>query len=191
MRKKDEAKREKIIDAVVKLISTRGLHDASMSKIAKEASLSPATIYLYFKNKEVMVNKVYLEKKKQLATAIFTGLEEGQETRSALSLIWRNCFDYVSKYSQDLKFLEQFWNSPMLCPETEEQAKSFFLPLSELVEQGIKNKALKELPPEIFMSCFFQPLIHLTKLHVSQKFELDNSLLELAFMAVWDAVRRG
>lgn len=46
-----EERRKQIIDAAVKVFSTKGFGGATIENIAEEAELSPATLYLYFKNK--------------------------------------------------------------------------------------------------------------------------------------------
>ncbi|MDX1365805.1 MAG: TetR/AcrR family transcriptional regulator, partial [Arenibacter latericius] len=56
-------KRNALMEATISLVNNNGFHAAPMSKIAKMANVSPATIYLYFENKQDLVNKVYLEVK--------------------------------------------------------------------------------------------------------------------------------
>ena len=51
MRHKDDSKREAISNAAIELITTIGFANTSMSKIAKAANVSPATIYVYFEKK--------------------------------------------------------------------------------------------------------------------------------------------
>ena len=47
-----EMRRQQIIDAAEKVFTSRGVCDATIENIAEEAELSPATLYLYFKNKD-------------------------------------------------------------------------------------------------------------------------------------------
>ena len=56
-------KRNALVQATIGLVNNNGFHATPMSKIAKMANVSPATIYLYFENKQDLVNKVYLEVK--------------------------------------------------------------------------------------------------------------------------------
>jgi AcrR family transcriptional regulator len=44
-------KRNTLIKATIELVNNNGFHATPMSKIAKKANVSPATIYLYFENK--------------------------------------------------------------------------------------------------------------------------------------------
>ena len=45
-------KRNALIKATIDLVNNNGFHATPMSKIAKMAKVSPATIYLYFENKQ-------------------------------------------------------------------------------------------------------------------------------------------
>ena len=56
-------KRQALVKATVTLVNNDGFHAATMSKIAKMANVSPATIYLFFESKQDLVNKVYIEVK--------------------------------------------------------------------------------------------------------------------------------
>lgn len=47
-----ERRRQQIIVAAKRVFSTKGFNKATMEDIAREAELSPGTLYLYFKNKE-------------------------------------------------------------------------------------------------------------------------------------------
>ena len=64
-------KRNALIKATIKLVNNNGFHATPMSKIAKMANVSPATIYLYFENKQDLVNKTYIEVKEEYTTYAF------------------------------------------------------------------------------------------------------------------------
>jgi len=57
MRLKDEDKISRIYRAAIQVINKDGFQGSSMSKIANEADVSAATIYLYFENKDDMLKK--------------------------------------------------------------------------------------------------------------------------------------
>ena len=47
-----ERRRQQIIIAAKRIFSAKGFNKATMEDIAKEAEISPGTIYIYFKNKD-------------------------------------------------------------------------------------------------------------------------------------------
>ena len=67
-------KRNALIAATIELVNNNGFHATSMSKIAHMAQVSPATIYLYFANKQDLVNKTYIEVKGKYTGLCFRNL---------------------------------------------------------------------------------------------------------------------
>ena len=55
MRRKDDEKEQRIKEAVASLMLEEGWSGTSISKIARKAEVSPATVYTYFDSKEDML----------------------------------------------------------------------------------------------------------------------------------------
>src|ERR671918_300070 len=51
-RRKSDDKRQRILQAAVKVFARKGYHGAKVSEIAHKADVADGTIYLYFRNKE-------------------------------------------------------------------------------------------------------------------------------------------
>ena len=69
MRVRDENKQRALMEAAITVVNEIGLASSSVSKIAKEAGVSPATIYIYHKNKEDLLVSTYVQIKRDLAEA--------------------------------------------------------------------------------------------------------------------------
>ena len=61
MRKKDDSKLQNIKAAVIQMVQQEGIQGASVSKIAQAAGVSPATVYIYYENKDAMLRDIYQE----------------------------------------------------------------------------------------------------------------------------------
>lgn len=81
---------ERIFTATNDLMATVGLPNLSIHKIAKEAQISPGTIYLYFKNKDELLE--------QFARYIFKSFEETLEK------------DYDENQSFFQRYRKMWWN---------------------------------------------------------------------------------
>ena len=190
MRVKDEKKEQAIFDAAITLITTNGLADTSMSKIAKVADVSAATIYIYFENKEDMLNKTYTHVKREIAAALGKGLQPKLTVEEAFKLIWNNFYKYAVKNSVKFSFTEQFANSPLVDRVHKEEGMSYFQTLFEWFERGKREKVFKDVPVEIFTAFAFAPLIGLVKQHFCGEVVLDNKLLKAVYEITWKAVAR-
>ena len=190
MRSKDEKKEQAIFDAAIRLIVASGFADTSMSKIAKAADVSPATIYVYFENKEDMLNKTYSHVKREMATALAAGLNPELSVAEAFKVIWKNFYRYTVDQPVKFAFTEQFANSPIVDRIRKEEGLSYFLPLFAWFERGKQEKVFKKISPEIFMAFAFAPIIGLAKQHNCGEVVLDKKTLKSAFDLTWTVLTR-
>jgi len=72
-------KRERILEAAIKMFAERGFHTATVAEIARAAGVADGTIYLYFKSKEDLLLRLFDEKMTEL-TAEARAEVEGQHT---------------------------------------------------------------------------------------------------------------
>jgi AcrR family transcriptional regulator len=187
VRHKDDNKNRAICDAAIELITKNGLADTSMSKIAKAAGVSPATIYVYFENKEDLLNKLYLFVKREMSTELLRGVKPEQSTEEAFKIIWHNFYNFAVENPVRFAFTEQFANSPMVA-NCRMESMDFFKPLIDLFEGGKRAKIFKDVSLEIFHAFTFSPLMGLIKEHLSGQIVLDQKALAIAYEIAWDAV---
>ena len=84
MRTKSTEKKEALLKATLNLINNNGFHAAPMSKIAKLAGVSPATIYLYFESKQDLVNQLYIKSKIAFTKEAFINYHEAMPVKKRL-----------------------------------------------------------------------------------------------------------
>jgi len=107
-------KREALIKATIELVNNNGFHATSMSKIAKMANVSPATIYLYFENKQDLINKVYLEVKKAYTAYAFETYSTSMSVADGFEFVWKRIAHFKLKEVDKALFLSQCDNTPMI-----------------------------------------------------------------------------
>ena len=108
MRTKDDQKKEALFKATVKLVNEIGFASSSVSKIAKEANVSPSTIYVFFKNKEDLLISTYVDIKHHLSTALFADFDDSLPIRDILKKAWLNMFSYIYSNLEYYDYVEQF-----------------------------------------------------------------------------------
>jgi TetR/AcrR family fatty acid metabolism transcriptional regulator len=59
-------KRERILDAAVRVLAKRGFHSTRISEVAKAASVADGTIYLYFKSKDELLVSLFEDRVERL-----------------------------------------------------------------------------------------------------------------------------
>lgn len=189
MRHRDEQKQDAIIKAAIKLVNEIGFVASSVAKIAKEANVSPATLYIYYSNKEDLLVSTYIDIKQKMSMAILKDLDENLPIRDILKKMWFNAFDYTSKNSDKLKFAEQFANSAYISLVNRDEVEKYVEPLLKIFHKGIRQKKIKDVSVEILTVYMFYPVILLSNTRLYKNFKLNAENIETAFTCAWDAIK--
>jgi AcrR family transcriptional regulator len=190
VRGRDLKKEEAICAASIDIINKKGLSETSMSQIAKQANVSPATIYIYFKNKEDLLKQLYLRVQRDASRSIFTGYEAFLPLDESFAILLRKAYQYFLRKPEHFIFLEQFSNSPLIDKIDKSELQDYFEPLFNLFNRGKQNKMIKDLPNEMLLSFTFYPIMQLVKYHQSGKLRLEYSQLEATLKMAWTSIKR-
>lgn len=102
--KKQQMRRENIIDAAERVFFTKGLATATMDDVAREVEYSKRTLYVYFNSKEQLYNAIILRAYQILNDLVDTVIAENQiqngleKIRAALHAFMRAISDYPHYY---------------------------------------------------------------------------------------------
>ena len=189
MRVKDEFKQDALFNATVKLVNEIGFVASSVSKIATEANVSPATIYIYHKNKEDLLVSTYVGIKKKLGTALLDDFNPDLPVRDIFRKVWLNMFKYTTEYPGYFQFTEQFSNSPYSELVNKEELEKSFEPIIRVLQRGIEQKIIKDVEFDMLAAFMFYPIYHLANKRLCANFEKNEKNIETAFTLAWDAIK--
>jgi AcrR family transcriptional regulator len=167
MRTRDEVKEQTIREKAIKMIVKEGLDGFSLQKLAKAANVSPATIYIYYHDKEDLIVSLGAEITDNLLDYSLKGFSPDMSFAEGLRVQWMNRARYSS-------FYDKVHNKVKL---------NFGAMMREFVYNAIKRKELKRLPFEVYWSVAFAPLYQLIKFHnqgrsyVNREFELTSKMI--------------
>ncbi|TQM49617.1 TetR family transcriptional regulator [Arcticibacter tournemirensis] len=182
-------KKSALLSATLTLVNDHGFHDAPMSKIAKLAGVAPATIYLYFENKQNLINTLYLEVKASFNKFAFNGYHEDMPVKKGFEIIWYNVADYKLNQIKEASFLSQCDNTPMIDEEIRKEGLKHLQPLLDLWEKGKEEGIIKPLSIFVLYSYAIYPLSFLMAMQDRNLYTLDKKVLDETFRAAWDAIK--
>ncbi len=189
MRTRDELKQEAIFEATVKLVNQTGFVAGSVAKIAREAGVSPATIYIYYKNKEDLLVSTYKAIKQKIGVAFLKDFDDSLPVRDILKKLWDNGFEYISIHSEYFHFAEQFSNSPYAEMVDRAEIEKLFEPVFKVIERGIAQKIIKDVPFEVLSIFIYFPIMTLSNKRLHGDLIITDEIIESAFKMAWDAIR--
>jgi TetR/AcrR family transcriptional repressor of multidrug resistance operon len=193
MRAKDENKERAIKLQAIELIVKEGFDGLSMQKLAKAAGISSSTIYIYFENREDLLNKLYLEVDELFTTASLKNFDPSLSLKDGLWLQWKNRYKHILQNPLHFHFAEQFRNSPLIQHSTI-KTNPFRKAMQAFVENAIRKGELAAMPAEVFWALAYGPFYTLVKFHLDQSnmagksFSLSDALLKETFNRVLKAL---
>ena len=138
MRLKDERKPEAITKTIIKLINNIGFANISMSKIAKETGLSPATLYIYYESKDDMLRKTYMSIKRQMSQECLSNINISDDIKDIVFQLCRNLLAYMETHADEFLFLEQSANSPLVTDDMIQQLEENNQDIIRAFRKGIE-----------------------------------------------------
>jgi AcrR family transcriptional regulator len=186
-----EEKRTAVIHAALDLVAEHGFHGAPMSAVAERADVAAGTIYRYFENKDALILETFRFLADMLQKIVAEGYPEGGDVRERYLHVGATLMRHLVGSPRELRFLEQFQNSPYGAHRRRELmlGKGDRNLVLDLFEEGRREGVVKDLPIPILYALAFGPLIQVCRDAAFGFLTLDDRLLDDSVEACWDAVR--
>jgi len=189
MRIKDIEKEKAVVDATIKLVNENGLNNTSISKIAKEAGVSQATLYIYYQNKEDLVVSIFHNVKERLTSYYHKDLDDNCTIEENLKMLWVNSIKARHYLPELISYDLQFTNSHFNDLVDSTKILEFAQPLVQLVEKGISEKVIKEMSLDIFIAFFLSPASFLSSKRMSSRFAVTEQSIEDTFQLAFKTIQ--
>ena len=199
-RRERERRRQQIIVAAKRVFSAKGFTKATMEDIAKEAELSPGTLYLYFKNKDALYASLSLRILQYLNIRLEHLTEDKDRDPKDIFSELRDAFQDVYEFDTQivvnmchLQSNETLKNlSPQLLYEIQDLSGRAIGVISNLIHEGIDQDKFIDYNPvavaDIIWSLFTGLVLwEDSKKMLDEKKDFLKETLHLAF----DVIGRG
>lgn len=192
MRTRDEQKETAIREKAMEMIVHEGFDGLSMQKLAKEAGVSPATIYIYYANREDLLNQLFNDVQEKFSDTALKNFHPELPFEEGIWLQWKNRLKFILTYPIHFRFMEQFKNSPLV-NHNDVRLIEFKENMRQFMKNSIKRGDIKKMEPELFWSMTYGPFYALVKFHLQEKSICDASfeLTEVKMKQVFSMVIKG
>jgi AcrR family transcriptional regulator len=185
VRARDPQKERAIRDRALDTIVRHGFDGLSMQKLARQVGVSPATIYIYFENRDDLILSLYREESRKMAEATLEGFDPGASLAVGLRVQWKNRARYCLENPREAHFLEQIRHSPFHAHDETSKGRDFIAAMRTFCRGAIQRGELVRVPVEVYWSVAFAPLYQLLKFHLhgrglpgTPRFALDDKLMD-------------
>lgn len=185
MRKKDDEKEQRIKEAVASLMLEEGWSGTSISKIARKAEVSPATVYTYFDSKEDMLQCIYREYSEHVFEYMMRQVEPEMNGAQVIDTLMRSFYSYMTENEDMFSFIEQFANCRALSSKC--ACRKGIAGVACLLEEMKKEHVIRNYSAKSLEAVLFYPvkaIVFDEKLNSSEKSGLLDEVIELVQRAL-------
>lgn len=187
MRQRDQTKAQQILAATLNEVREVGLTGLSVEAVARRAGVATGTVYIYFKNKEALLEALYLHTKTRFSDMVLR--DEGLPLRAAFSNMTRAYLDYVLKNEAEIVFMAQMANSAYVTAKTRETAALGAKALVGLLERGKAEHLLKDISTAWMMTFLNAVLRDMAPIGKSMTAAERAQFQERVAGLCWDALK--
>lgn len=138
-------KKEDIIKAALHLLVKKGIHATPMSLIAKHAGTGMGTIYNYFENKEILLNRIYISIKNEEKEVLESVFSNEMPVKIQFESYYKAVISYFKTNREGFRFLQQLNASPIITKETKEVGYESIDHVIKLLEKGKQENIIKNI----------------------------------------------
>lgn len=195
MRIRDEHKEQVVKQKALELLVSQGFEGFSMQKLARAANVSPATLYIYYRDKEDLIMSIGREIGEKLNQEIFKDFDTNAPFVEGMRVQWRNRANFMLSHQLEMTFYEQVKNSTYRDAVSANFVAEFKEKMSVFMKNALKNKEVKPIPIEVFWSIAYAPLYNLLRFHSEgqsiggRPFEFTEEILWQTFDLVMKALK--
>jgi TetR/AcrR family fatty acid metabolism transcriptional regulator len=177
-------KRERIIDAALRVFASKGFFGAKVADVAQEAGVADGTIYLYFKSKDDLLISLFEQQMSVVVRELNTALAGAKDPvdklrrfiRAYVRLVQENRHGtevITIELRQSAKFMKEYGNP---------RFAEFLKLLASVIDEGQKQGTLRaDIPAPVAARALFGALDELALWWVSGKGEK----LDISKVADW------
>ncbi|GAB4017210.1 TetR/AcrR family transcriptional regulator [Spirosoma koreense] len=165
MRPKNLEKEEAIRTIALRIIAEEGLENLSMQKLAKEANVSPRTIYIKYADKDDLLVKLFIDEVLgAYEQAVLENFSPDMSFAEGVRKIWLNTYRYLISNRQSFVLMQYGKSSPLLNKAFQErniQEGQFFAPIHRFFHRHATAGTIRKFPLEVHRALLFAPLLDL------------------------------
>lgn len=172
MRTKDPLKASQIRSQALELLAREGFDGFSMQKLARASHVSPATLYIHFKDREDLLFQLYKEQMEVFSEVVLDGFDPEDPLAKGLEIQWRNRIRFSREHPISWRFLDLVMHSPCHMDFSSRIQPLSFEAQDRFVKNAVKHGGMCDFskhdpsgkfPFEIFWSLAYAPLYELLR----------------------------
>lgn len=183
-------KRERFLQAALKLFAANGLQNTSTADIAKAAGTAAGTLFLYFPTKRDLINELALWISQAEAETINAQLTPSLSVRDTFFTIWDGSIRWLLDNPDAYKYSQQTRESGLISAEVAQKSGELFSFFYTAIQRGLQDGLIKPYPVDLIGGFLYQGIVAVIN-YIQGQPDLSNLTepIQQGFEIFWDGIK--
>ena len=190
VRELNSEKRERFLNAALKLFTQNGIQNTSTAEIARAAGTASGTLFLYFPTKIQLINELVLMITKQESEHINSLLASSLSVRDTFFTIWDGSIRWLLEHPEAYQYSQQVRDTSLISAETTLESGKNFSFYYDAIQKGLIEGSIKPYPVDLIGGYLYQDIVAVMN-HIrllSDPGNVDEAIHQ-GFELFWDGIR--
>ena len=190
VRELSDDKRERLLQAALRLFAANGIQNTSTAEIAAEAKVASGTLFLYFPTKQHLVNELVILVSKQEAEHINSLLNPSMTVRDTFFTIWDGSIRWLLDHMEVFQYSQQVRHSGLVSEAATLESGKYFSFYYETIQRGLQEGSIKTYPIDLIGGFLYQDIVAVMN-HIRMQPD-QNAITETirkGFDLFWDGIK--
>ncbi|MDH2295549.1 MULTISPECIES: TetR/AcrR family transcriptional regulator [Cobetia] len=204
MRHRDEHKQQALLEATLHEVAEHGFAVTSVARIARAAGMSPGTLYLYYRDKDDLLEATFSEVSRRIIAVAIEAFQAepaeafeaepstlspaAQQLKSALCRVWNALVALGRRQPALFLFHDQFLHSSHMQDALRVANQERAAPLLDAFALGQQSGILKQIDLALIEVFMFRSIYSLLQGSSCQLPAISDASFDQAFEMAWDAI---
>lgn len=189
MREKDPKKVQKIFDATLSLVFHEGLDAINISKIAKSAKVASGTLYIYFENKEILLNELFDHVTDLWIDNIKLSVDS-PDLEDHFRSVWKNHILFALNHYKAMHFKNIFIHSKYLDENNQEKSTKFLERFYSVFDEAKEKGIIRNLDSQLIFSLLENITLQVIRFLMNEPSEkAKQETIENSFWLCWNGLK--
>lgn len=204
MRHRDEHKQQALLEATLHEVAEHGFAVTSVARIARAAGMSPGTLYLYYRDKDDLLEATFREVSRRIIAVAIEAFQAepaeafeaepstlspaAQQLKSALCRVWNALVALGRRQPALFLFHDQFLHSSHMHDALRVANQERAAPLLDAFALGQQSGILKQIDLALIEVFMFRSIYSLLQGSSCQLPAISDASFDQAFEMAWDAI---
>ena len=179
------SKKGKILEAALKLFASHGVDRTTTAQITKAVGVAEGTLFVHFKNKQALVDAVYVDIKQREAEALKDVITDNRGVEENIRALTKAMAEYFLARYDELVFIVHVQQHQLVSEKAVADSSKHLVRFTEHLKQWQQEGAIKTVDWPLLGEMMWGMMVALIRYCQEHEKQVSKRMVD----PIWDAIR--